>query len=351
MQISSEVISRSVVSLPRYAKLIGYRECAFFGVSHEENPSFACREIWTKSQRDDISAYLQEAQETIERVLEYPLEPTWIADERHDINTILITDWGRIIEAGIRAEEELSGDIPVDVESFGVGLDTFTVSFISPSVIDDLSEVHVFYPDSELEIYPSGITYDETSQLLTISIPRCRMVDYDLLDNPPEGLLYTENSNFQTTVDVKRIYTDDSVQAKLMYRTESCPPGCVETYDNVCIFLDNPYVGKVRINYGYPTTCKSYDHVQLNYKAGMTEITRTVESMVIRLAHSMMPTEPCGCDVTQRLWLRDREIPKILTKERIECPFGMSDGAWIAWKWACGIQLNRLSALVGKRKL
>lgn len=351
MQISSEVISRSVVSLPRYAKLIGYRECAFFGVSHEENIAFACREIWTKSQRDDISAYLQEAQEAIERVLEYPLEPKWIADERHDLNSILITDWGKVIEPGIRAEEELSGDLPVNVESFGAPLDTFTVSFISPSVIDDLSEVHVYYPDSDIEIYPSEITYDEISQLLTILIPRCRMVAYDMFDNPPEGLLYTDNDNFQDTVDVKRIYTDNSIQAKLIYRPEACPTDCTESYDNVCIFMDTPAIGKIRVSYGYPSTCKQYSHVELNYKAGAEELTRTMESMVIRLAHSMMPTEPCGCDVTQRLWMRDREIPKILTKERIECPFGMSDGAWIAWKWACGLQLNRLSTLIGKRKL
>jgi len=47
-----------------------------------------------------------------------------------------------------------------------------------------------------------------------------------------------------------------------------------------------------------------------------------------------MPKEPCACDIVQYYWERDRNMPEAFTRERANCPFGMSDGAWIAWRFA-----------------
>ena len=72
----------SAVTLPRYAQLIYYTECSFFGVRTDTTPA-RCRSIWVKTERDLIRKYLAEAQEELEQVIGYPLAPTWIADEQH----------------------------------------------------------------------------------------------------------------------------------------------------------------------------------------------------------------------------------------------------------------------------
>jgi len=54
-----------------------------------------------------------------------------------------------------------------------------------------------------------------------------------------------------------------------------------------------------------------------------------------------MPEEPCGCEVAQRLWRRDRHVPEVLTRERINCPYGLSDGAWQAWRFTQSMKLVR----------
>jgi len=73
--------------------------------------------------------------------------------------------------------------------------------------------------------------------------------------------------------------------------------------------------------------------VRVNYYDGKQYLSRQMEDAIVRLAHAKMPDEPCGCDVAQRMWKRDRNVPEVLTRERINCPFGMSDGAWIAWQF------------------
>jgi hypothetical protein len=341
MQIFGEETPRTAIPLARYAQLIGYRECAFFGVAQEDNIRSACREIWTQTQREDIRLYLAEAQDEIEGIIQYPLQPTWFSDEAHSINPShrLMTNYGKIISLGTQATSVISSGAVVDLTI--IPNPTITIPF---SGTYPLTEIHIFYPDTDLEITPSNIEIVGVN--LVISIPKCRLVDYSLLDNPESGHLYTDDSNFQDTVDLKRIYNDSSVQGKLWYRGDICSSFCTESYDSVCGYVKNPEIGAVILDRVTCTCARSYEKVTINYLAGLQKLTRQAETTIIRLAHSKMPTEPCGCDVTQRLWRRDREIPKILTKERIDCPFGMSDGAWIAWKWACDMELKRAGALI-----
>jgi hypothetical protein len=91
--------------------------------------------------------------------------------------------------------------------------------------------------------------------------------------------------------------------------------------------------------------CSRPERVRLNYKAGVTSLSYQAEDAILRLAHAKMPEEPCGCDVVQRLWKRDREVPKIVTSERLNNPFGLNDGAWIAWRFAMDLRKVRVGVL------
>ena len=147
----------SAVTLPRYAQLIYYDECAFFGVRTDTTPARR-RSIWVKTERDLILKYLAEAQEELEQVIGYPLAPTWITDEQHPYEYPLLADWGMILEAGIRGWTVISADEAVDHTN-----DPAVIGPVATTVTDE-DEIKVYYPASlvegEIEIHPSDIDLD-----------------------------------------------------------------------------------------------------------------------------------------------------------------------------------------------
>jgi hypothetical protein len=73
--------------------------------------------------------------------------------------------------------------------------------------------------------------------------------------------------------------------------------------------------------------------IGFNYYSGNLGNNEKIKEMVVRLATSKMPSEPCGCEIAQRLWREDRTVPEIVTKEMIDNPLGMNHGAIIVWQW------------------
>jgi len=318
--------------LYQYAKMVGYTECAFYGVSHPSNDAYACREIWSESQRLAIADALAEAQEDIESVLNFHMMPTWDIAEQHPLTSPMMTKWSRLIALGIKKVTELEYDATVDHTN-----DPAEIVIAFTGI--DINNIHVYYPDTDMEIFPSEIVDDGSD--IHIYIPRCRMVDWAHLDNPADGWDYADTSLFQATVDVVLEEIDNSVNVTFQHR-DNC--GCTITDDTGCGIIEDALIGKVRV---YPATfagttwtitsprCRyQYWSLRLNYLSGLTELTRQDKSMLIRLAHSKMPSSPCGCDVLHNLWARDTNVPQIMTAQRLNCEFGMSDGAWVAWKYA-----------------
>ena len=87
----------------------------------------------------------------------------------------------------------------------------------------------------------------------------------------------------------------------------------------------------------------NYELVRLNYQAGLRTLDTAMKSALVRLAHARMASEPCGCDIVRRLWERDRKAPDVLSRERLNCPFGPSEGAWVAYKLAQSRKLYRMN--------
>ena len=92
-------------------------------------------------------------------------------------------------------------------------------------------------------------------------------------------------------------------------------------------YADGAWSGRAMCSRGHPM-------LHLYYKAGLQHMNAQAEDAIVRLAHSKMPDAPCGCDSVKSFWNRDRNVPQIMTAERLNCPFGMNDGAWIAWNFA-----------------
>jgi hypothetical protein len=72
-------------------------------------------------------------------------------------------------------------------------------------------------------------------------------------------------------------------------------------------------------------------------------MTAEAADAVIRLAHSLMPEGPCGCDLAVLYWKRDRNVPDFIEPDRARCLWGVSDGAYQAWKFALDMRVMRVT--------
>jgi hypothetical protein len=336
--------------MSEYAKLVGYSECSFFGVNANDN-YYQCRAIWSFTERDILQRAMLEAQDELEGVIHYPLSARWFTNERHNWGNPIIAKWGHIIQGGVLADTMIEAGVTVDYTN-------------DPAVITvdlgacDPDNVHVFLPGTDIEIeitsiVPTPLSASAMPTSYDITIPWCRLVAEDHLDNPEIGWEYADVQSGEhwgtDTVDVRCIANDDTTQAVVIHKSH-CSEPCSDSRHNRCIYVRNEELGFVDVG-SSPCYCNHPQWVLLNYQAGNTELTRQEADTLIRLAHAKMATEPCGCDVTQRLWKRDRNIPDVLDAARLECPFGMSDGAWTAWKFATQFAIRRGGIDLAKRSI
>jgi hypothetical protein len=341
------------VSLARYAQLIDYDECAFWGIFYDGQEQRTCHTFWSESERRAVADALAQAQQMLEDFVRWPLCPTWIVgqladnvdgrlvDEQPFCNNPIVTRWAYVIEPGVKATTTLAS-------GQGVSYADDDISVVGPfaATIASVNEVHVYYPGSQREITPSRVTYSGGN--LTIEIPRCRLLRPELFADTGgnTGPDKADITNFMASVDVKRIYNDPSTNAELVEAHRcgaSCIDGCTIDTDSACMTVRDGVIGIVQVqpatySDGWTRTsqhCRTcYDYIRLNYRAGKRTLTPNMENAIVRLAHSLMPAEPCGCDETKRYWERDRMIPETLTRERLNNPYGISEGANFAYQWA-----------------
>lgn len=316
------------IPLWRYAYRVGYRETAFFGINHPDNARYECRQIWTAAQREAVNWALLEAQDELEAELRYTLVPKWQGPERHTARCPVHTGWGYVIAPGVMLETTLAATAALDYTADPATL-TIDLATTPPA------EVHFYLPGSDIEVWPSGYTLVGT--VATYTFPWARLVAEAYLDNPPEGWDYANAATWRTpNLMVRALHNDTATQGILGVVDYDAPCYVVPTPVDLCIVM--PRLGTL----SWHAACVgAAQWLDLYYLAGLTALPRQAEDAVIRLAHAKMPEEPCGCEVTQRLWARDRKVPDVYTRERINCPFGLSDGAWFAWRVAQSIRLIR----------
>lgn len=337
----------SAVKLARYAFILGLSEEQFFGINRPSTVKTSCRTIWTLEERQRVARYLKEAQTEIEQITKFPLSPRWITDEFAYYGYPVHANWTKIIAAGFKNSSTIQA-----AKALVMASDPAT--FTQATTVTDEDEIKIYHPGTTIEIIPSALTISAGN--IIASIPWARLVKLSVQDNPATGLTYTDAANYETTVDIKRVYNDESTQGGIFWHHRDsggscdcncswCCATCGDYSENACIYIRNPETGTLDL---LPATfsnlvwtascltcyCSAPDSVRLNYKAGLTTLTEQVEDAIIRLAHSKMPQSPCGCDVASQYWARDRHVPDVLTAERLACPFGQSDGAYWSWKQA-----------------
>jgi hypothetical protein len=334
----------SVVKLAQYAQMIGMTEDGFWGVSNAATSNDSCKTIWGLQDRVRIARYLKDAQEEIERLILFPLTPRWITDEQQYYASPVHAKWRKIIEGGFRN----TADIQLGAAVSHV---TDPAVVIAATLLTDESEIAVFHPGTDVEIYPSDISI--AGNVVTILIPRARMVTLAAQDNPSSGLAYATLSNFEATVDIKRVFNDVSIQAGLVWahrNTSSCDCGCEpccgtcgDYTETACEYILNPETGAISVlpaswsgSGGWsafcPTCyCEAPTRMILNYRAGLSPVTEDTLQAVVSLAHAKMPTAPCGCDSTLDRYRTDIEVVEFAQTR----PFGLNKrGAFRAMDYA-----------------
>lgn len=350
---SEELIPTSdfAVTLPRYAQIIRYAECQFFGVNSPETAGRDCERIWTKPERDMVARYLAEAQVEIEQVVNYPLTARWVTNEEHPYTWRVTASFGKVLAAGARGETDI-----VLAQAINTGTDPGVIGPVATTVTDE-SEIKIFHPGTDVEIHPSAITI--AGGFVTIEVPRCRTVRETFADNPETGLVYADLNNFESTADIKRVFNDESTNAVLTWpHGDQCCATCAATTATACMSIIDAEIGAfdvLRATYSAATWSRSTctlcrtkpTRAHLNYRAGLVQpINQQVADTVVRLAHSKMPMKPCACDIVADVWARDRNVPAQLTAARVNNPFGINEGAWIAWQFAQTFALRRGGVLV-----
>lgn len=357
------IIEQSDVTLALYAAVIQINpENLFWGVRRDDDQEYDCRTYWIKSERDAIARALAEAQIEIEQETRYPLVRRWIEDDEQNWSLPLSADWNMVYDGGVRAMSNIQLDAAVTHVADDVDGNPSPSTVTVATTVTDGSEIHVYYPASlgvegPVEIDPSDI--DIAGGVATIYIPRCRLVRPGLLNNPRAGIEYDVQANFLSVVDVVRVYHDESEQATLVWPHQSSACSCLscdcltcgEYTKSACIYVKVPRIGSLDV---LPATysggewtvdrscvCNAPSSAILNYRAGPETLSPQARDAVIRLAHAKMPDEPCGCEISTRMWKRDRNVPDALTRERANCRFGMQDGAWAAWEFSQALKVKR----------
>ena len=332
--------NRLAVPLPRYAQIVEYAEPAFFGVNHPDNKLYACREVWSHDQRIAVYRALQNAQSKMEAVAEYPLMSTWIGPERHPLGNPQILNVGKLIQMGrkaIIAHPNVPNASIID-----------PAIFIHAVTTTDVNEIHVYHPGTHVEIYPSEITI--VGGVATITVPLVRMVAIAYENTPPEGLDMADYATWaENLVDIEEEYLDPAL-APVEFISLDCSINCAcptETWVDGCAYIQNAEMSIVQVGttIGYTCLTSATHFVDLYYQAGETAMAPQAEDIIVRLAHALMPSEPCGCDFLKARWRGDQLVPEVLTAERENAPWGLSQGAWIAYTFAQSIKQHRMGVL------
>lgn len=273
---------------------------------------------------------LREAQETMQRVLGYPMVPTYV-DEWAEYATPLVLQYARLIDFGVRTEVVLEAAASVDHAT-----DPAVVGpILAPDA--DPSEIVVTHVSTGDVIYPERI--EKSGDFVTIYIPRCRMVLPSLWDNPATGWEYTDLSHFASTVNVSYVWLDTTAPAEVACRT-TCT--CGDERHPACLYARHKPAGIVEISpYKYDALtdawvaskwCCAPGFVNLHYLAGAADLPEALRTAQIRLAHTRLPEEPCGCNIVNQLWKNDTNQADFISLNQAQCPFGSSNGAWYAYQ-------------------
>ena len=318
------------VSLDRYQELMRLPIAAFNGLLRPADGSYDCPTIWQQTDLDQLYENLRLAQEQREVEVGFYLAPTYIIEEYPYSNPIILKKKHlQLIGLETVTDIELGVDFSAQLLANDNITITVTVDFT------DASQIHVFYPDEDVEITPKSKSI--SGIIATIVIPKARLVDpiYNINYNPSDSdelRLYEDTQWYLTTVDVKRIHYAENGGIDLVWDPDPCLNESSETVQTAKGLIDNYRLGIVNAfpavftsetawTYGRFTKFRIPDRIRIRYVSGMVDARG--QMLTARLSHAQ-PNNLSPCEIC---W-RDDVVPH---PSKLNTPYGITKAAVDAW--------------------
>jgi hypothetical protein len=332
-------------SLDDYRKRFNIPPWAFNGVENPNETRRGCDHYYTQWERDDLALALNESEGLLAERLGFYIGARYLIDYDRPWSYPLQLRFGHVLGAGVRARDEVTPSASNFVT------DPATITVPSASFSGGTSEIIVIEDSTGLEIEYDDITTSGTDYIINIS--QYKLIEWDDLEDQSDTIDY--DATFPATTWLKladltvyRQYRDTDTQATITFGP-SCNcwcagVACTGSDYTACVFVLNRDIGLVRINRATLSAgtwscdqsaicgCYDGDKATVYYEAGTTDIPGWRQA-IYRLAHARMGEQPCGCTLQERQWRLDRNVPSVLTAERINCPWGLEQGSWAAWNW------------------
>jgi hypothetical protein len=330
------VDTRLSLTLDRYQEINLLPEAAFNGLMKPSDAScYQCGVIWSQADRDGLAMSIKSAEEMRIKELTYNLSPIYKLEEEYTWNSPLILDSKLLVKVGTEKTSTIQLAVPVVLIPFADPI-VLTV----PTTVTDPSEIVVYYANEDVRINPKSVVISGGNAIITIPLPRLVDPTIDLNCNTPD---YVDTSIYVTSVDVKRVYYDESDAIQLLWYGDcGCGGGCSTTETiqyafakvksdrhrrlsivNIC---PGTYNGSSWIATSWQT-CRAPDKIKINYVSGRKASMQT-EVETVRLAHTLLPRytptrpNPCsGC------WKADQEPDP----SELITPYGMYRGSVFVW--------------------
>lgn len=270
-----EPLPYTLLSLPRFAKLLGINPVHFQGAVGDNIfplKNNACSDIWPQYSwqysdavsRYDLAYAIAGVEQDIAEVLNYHPAPRWISNEMHrypsmyrpqlteyggrqfttGLRKTIKTRWGKFIGGGIRGTTSIGtattgGGSLVYLDNDGDGFAETARITLTTTATTDPREVKVYHTgqnaDQRWEIRPlNSVTF--TGSTVVIYLDSWLLIDPELQGAHPDwsvggfqAINVTTTSNYVASVDVYREYTDRTVAQSQFYwepTGESICTGC-----------------------------------------------------------------------------------------------------------------------------
>lgn len=381
--------TRTLLSLDRFAAVLGIHPLHFNGVYHEDlAPAATCGQpfmqyAWQAADavgREDIAQAVSEAEALITQWSGFKPAPTWEADERQltlptRLSAVTKTNYGHFIAGGVEKWSSIEDGVAVtysDVDGDGYKeLATITVTV----AITEADEIAIVYPGKsgapEWEVRPTNVSITGTTATITCS--KHQLVKDELFESlASRGVDGSTDAAFLATVDVYRHYHDPSQQIQLLWRAAGSTCGCCSCAQCMyeaqfgCITSMDYQTGLISgssadwdadsESYVNTTACvqnRPPDHVRLWYRAGFRNMKlrhpdvimdSAWERAIAFLALKFLDRPLCACsgirDVVG-IWQEDLALQASsgsgsrsfkVGKAVLDNPLGTTRGAVHAWR-------------------
>lgn len=245
------------------------------------------------------------------------------------------THWHKVIKGGVLNRTFIGTISGVDLTSSdldGDGInETFTAVITNAAIgtIVDPYEIVLYFSAANRHGEPLDETWRIRPIRVAVSGNTATITGHrTVLCNPtPEyavnaaELVATVNTNYVTTVECYRTFTDDTATAALPYQgvaiwknNPDCTQDCTFSIKELCLGQVQNEQGQIFASFGdacdWPFPTREPDRVQVNYVSGVPLVNGRMEKnfaqMVAYLSVSLLANEMCGCDRTNRILAKYR---------------------------------------------